>query len=98
MATPQKVWTPAQITEDLRELKKRGEEPDMFALKARYGFTMNSEFFPLMSGLMSSQEDLAEFIGGVISRIRDSRDRSFLHGSCTCKYCTKDDSLLARMI
>jgi len=86
------MWTREAIVSDLKILEARGEEPDIYQLKAKYGYTLNSEFFPLLEDIRTSTGlELTEFIDGIFARVEDPRDLNFRYGECHCSSCQDDD-------
>lgn len=77
---------------DLAELKARGAKPDPYELKRKYGYERLSEFFPLLEDIRVKTEVLKykQFIGGIFSRVIDSRDLRYLYGPCDCEICKGD--------
>lgn len=84
------MWTKEEVVEDLKKIAANGEKPDIYQLKAKYGYTLNSEFFPLLEDIRTSELELAEFINGIFARVEDPRDLNFRYGECTCPNCRDD--------
>lgn len=84
------IWKMKEIIDDLKELEKKGEEPDIFQLKRKYGYEDNSKFFPLLELIRTEGFGLDEFIEGIFKRVKDHRDLLFRYGECFCRACRDD--------
>ena len=81
MSTKRAKWSREAIVADLQRLKERGAKPDIFTLKSKYRFEMNSEFFPLLDELGKVRRlGLGGFVEGIFRRVKDPRDLDFRHG------------------
>jgi len=84
MATP---WSRAKILADLKKLKKRGAKPNPYSLKFKYGYGRNSEFFPILEGVRTTERGMRQFIDGIFSRVITDADLNFRSGECHCHMC-----------
>jgi len=86
MDTPQE-WTMDDIVADLRRSMWEKEKlPVPILLKRRYGFELNSEFFPILVEIQKLFPDLHGLMEELWKRT-DPRDLSFRGGACTCPKC-----------
>jgi len=74
------MWTRDEIVEDLKKLAASGEKPDIFQLKMKYGYNLNSELFPLLENIRITVPELTGFIGEIFKRVKDLRDLQYIFG------------------
>lgn len=85
------MWSYERIVTDLRKLKAKGAEPDIFALKNKYGYESNSEFFPLIDEIGDREKGLKTFVASIFSGVSNPLDLNFRNGPCHCSSCREDD-------
>lgn len=85
------MWSRERIILDLKQLAARGEKPDIFQLRAKYNYSLNSKFFPLLEDIRTSGVGLDSFIDGIFERVKDPRDLNFRYGPCNCRRCRGKD-------
>lgn len=87
---PEEPWSRERVIADLRGMKARGEEPNIYELKERYGLELLSHICPLLRRAGIEEEDLFIFVQEIFSRVKDHRDLGYILGECRCPDCLLD--------
>ena len=85
-----KHWSRRRIINDLRKMKDRGETPNPYELKGKYGFRLLSQFFPLLYDVGGKEKDLVRFVKEIFDKVTDPRDLNYRFGPCHCPNCPPD--------
>ncbi|OGY41754.1 MAG: hypothetical protein A2Y82_02660 [Candidatus Buchananbacteria bacterium RBG_13_36_9] len=85
----QKQWSLREILKDLENLKMKGKKPDPYELKSRYGYELNSEFFPILDAIYR-RRGMKRFVRAILDRAFPG-DLAFRAGRCNCPACRGED-------
>ena len=86
----EKKWNCYKILQDLELLKAKGEKPNPYSLKEKYGYELLSEFFPVLDRIGKDIKEMREFVEEIFSRVTDPHDLNFRHGPCKCPMCQEE--------